>query len=300
MGNLIWEELLLFVLFRQHIVSFKMRNLGSLFASVPRKTSMYYLGAVAAVGTAVLAMPEGVDASADVMHTPEHNWPNNKWWSSYDVASLRRGWEVYQQVCATCHSIEFIAFRNLVGSILTEGEAKALAAEVDVEDGPDKNGEMFDRPGKLSDPIPKPYRNDEEARSSNNNALPPDLSVMVKARHGGPDYIFALLTGYRNPPAGVEVKEPLHFNPYFPGNAIAMTPPLMDGMIEYEDGTEASVAQMAKDVSHFLAWTAEPEHDERKKFGMKNFIVAGCMAVATLYWKRQRWSTVKSRKIKFF
>lgn len=275
-------------------------RLGSMFNFLPKKGSLYCIGTLAAVGTAFVAMPEKVDASGDTMHPQSFDWPNKSWWSSYDVASLRRGWEVYQQVCATCHSIEFIAFRNLVGTILTEEEAKALAADVDITDGPDKNGEMFDRPGKLSDPIPKPYANDEVARSANNNALPPDLSVMIKARHGGPDYVFALLTGYRNPPAGIEVKEPLHFNPYFPGNAIAMTPPLTDGMIEFADGTEASIAQMAKDVSHFLSWTAEPEHDERKKFGMKNFIIAGLMAVATLFWKRQRWSTIKSRKIKFF
>ncbi len=256
--------------------------------------------AFAAAGALALLSADRAGASDDGLHIPHFPWPKAKPWQSFDHASIRRGWLVYKEVCAACHSIEFIAYRNLVGTVLTEDEAKAAAADIDVVDGPDKDGEMYDRPGKLSDYIPRPYANDEAARSANNKALPPDLSIMVKARPGGADYIFALLTGYRNPPAGVDVKEPLHYNPYFPGSAIAMAQALHDGMIEYDDGTPASISQMAKDVTHFLAWTAEPEHDERKKFGLKNYIVASLMAVATLYWKRQKFSTIKSRRIKFF
>jgi ubiquinol-cytochrome c reductase cytochrome c1 subunit len=248
----------------------------------------------------LLAPTEHVNASEDALHTPHFPWPNNKPWQAFDHASLRRGWLVYKEVCAACHSLEFIAYRNLVGTILTEDEAKAAAADNDFVDGPDKNGEMFDRPGKLTDFVARPYANDEAARSANNNALPPDLSVMIKARHGGPDYIFALLTGYRNAPAGITVKEPLHYNAYFPGSAIAMAQALHADMIEFDDGTPASISQMAKDVTHFLAWTAEPEHDERKKFGMKNFVIASGMAVATLFWKRHKFSVIKSRQIKFF
>lgn len=239
-------------------------------------------------------------ASDDAVHVPEFPWPSNGMFDSYDTASLRRGWQVYKEVCASCHSIEFIAYRNLVGTILNEEEAKAEAADQDYEDGPDNEGEMFDRPGKLIDPIPRPYPNDEAARAANNNALPPDLSLMVKARHGGADYIFALLTGYRNAPAGVEIGENLYYNSYFPGQAIGMTQALQDEMLEYEDGTHASISQMAKDVSHFLAWTAEPEHDERKKMGLKNFVIAGMMAATTLYWKRVKWSSLKSRQIRFW
>lgn len=240
------------------------------------------------------------DASGDQLHAPHFPWPNSKPWQSFDHASIRRGWTVYKEVCAACHSLEFVAYRNLVGTVLTEEEAKAEAADQDIQDGPDKNGDMYDRPGKLTDGIPRPYANEEAARSANNNALPPDLSVMIKARPGGADYVFALLTGYRNAPAGVTVREPLYYNPYFPGGAIAMTQALKDGMLQYDDGTPATISQMAKDVTHFLAWTAEPEHDERKKFGMKNFIIASLMAAATLYWKRQKWSILKSRQIKFF
>eukprot|EP01093_Parvamoeba_rugata_P014365 TRINITY_DN462_c0_g2_i1.p2 TRINITY_DN462_c0_g2~~TRINITY_DN462_c0_g2_i1.p2 ORF type:complete len:161 (+),score=5.94 TRINITY_DN462_c0_g2_i1:1-483(+) len=159
---------------------------------------------------------------------------------------------------------------------------------------------MYDRPGKLTDPIPLPYENDEQARAGNNNALPPDLSVMVKARHGGADYIFALLTGYRDAPAGFVVGEGLHYNSYFPGQAIGMAQALLPEMLDYEDGTEATISQMAKDVSMFLNWTAEPEHDERKKMGLKSYVVAGVMAATTLFWKRQKWSVLKTRKIRFY
>merc|ERR1711991_68909 len=266
---------------------------GQSSANVGR--AVFLAGAGAALGLSMMN-----HANDDVMHAPAFPWPNSKPWQAFDHASIRRGWTVYKEVCAACHSLEFVAYRNLVGNVLTEEEAKAEAADIDVVDGPDKDGEMYDRPGKLTDFIPRPYANDEAGRSANNNALPPDLSVMIKARHGGPDYIFALLTGYRNPPAGVTVSEPLYYNPYFPGGAIAMAQALTDDMIEYDDGTPATIGQMAKDVSHFLAWTAEPEHDERKQFGMKNFIVAGVMAVASLYWKRQKWAPQKSRKIKFF
>ena len=164
---------------------------------------------------------------------------------------------------------------------------------------PNDIGEMFERPGKLSDRIPGPYKNEEQARAANGGAYPPDLTLMVKARHYGVDYIFSLLTGYVDAPAGKAMLPGLHYNPYFPGAAIAMAKQLVDGQVEYEDGTVATESQMAKDVASFLAWTAEPEHDERKRSGMQ-FMIAILAALAiTGFYKRFRWSIFKTRKITY-
>ena len=164
---------------------------------------------------------------------------------------------------------------------------------------PNDQGEMFERPGKLSDRYPGPYKNEEQARAANGGALPPDLTLMVKARHSGIDYIVALLTGYVDAPAGKAMLPGLHYNPYFPGGAIAMAKQLTDGQVEYEDGTPGTEMQMAKDVAAFLAWTSEPEHDERKKNGMQ-WLVAILAAIAiTGFYKRFRWSIFKTRKITY-
>jgi ubiquinol-cytochrome c reductase cytochrome c1 subunit len=211
-----------------------------------------------------------------------------------------------------------------------------MAEEVEYEDGPNDQGEMFQRPGKLSDYMPPPYPNEEAARAGNGGALPPDLSLIVKARHGGAvsahwvylsyslltfgtrqDYIFSLLTGYTDPPAGFEIRDGMNYNPYFPGNAISMARVLFDGLVEYDDGvcyrlsrwqnrgtytfrvlgTPATTSQMARDVVTFLNWAAEPEHDERKKIGLKAVILFSALTAISLYVKRHKWSYIKSRKI---
>jgi len=159
---------------------------------------------------------------------------------------------------------------------------------------------MFERPGMLSDYHPKPYPNDNAARFANNGALPPDLSLMIKARARHEDYVFSLITGYCEPPAGITVREGLHYNPYFPGGKIAMAPPLAsNGMVDYEDGTENSISQMAKDVSEFLCWAAEPEHDQRKLLGWKLITFVAIAGVPLLYMKRLKWAVLKHRKIDF-
>ncbi|KAG8807649.1 cytochrome c1, partial [Serendipita sp. 399] len=172
-----------------------------------------------------------------------------------------------------------------------------MAEEVEYPDGPNDQGEMFQRPGKLSDYLPSPYPNEEAARASNGGALPPDLSLIIKARHGGCDYVFSLLTGYVDPPAGVEIREGLNYNPYFPGGAIAMARVLFDGLVEYDDGTPGTTSQYAKDVVTFLNWAAEPEHDDRKKIGLQAIILMSTMTAIALYTKRFKWTTLKSRKI---
>jgi ubiquinol-cytochrome c reductase cytochrome c1 subunit len=231
-------------------------------------------------------------------HIPslDYGWSHHGALASFDAASIRRGFQVYRQVCASCHSVDKVAFRNLIGVTHTEEQLKAIAESYEVEDGPNDQGEMFVRPGKLSDKIPGPYKNEEQARAANNAALPPDLSLMVKSRHYGIDYIVALLTGYVDAPAGKAMLPGLHYNPYFPGGAIAMAKQLVDGQVEYEDGTPATEAQMAKDVACFLAWAAEPEHDERKKSGMQMLTALFVVLAITGFYKRFRWSTVKTRK----
>merc|ERR1719198_2179420 len=182
--------------------------------------------------------------------------------SSFDAASIRRGHMVYAQVCASCHGLSRIAYRNLVGVCYSEAEAKAMAEDTDVMDGPNDEGDMFERPGKLSDYLPSPYPNEEAARFANNGAYPPDLSLIVKARPNCVDYIFALLTGYKEVPAGIAERDTQYYNPYFPGGWIGMPPPLADGGVDYDDGTEATASQMAKDVTVFLAWSSEPVDDD--------------------------------------
>jgi ubiquinol-cytochrome c reductase cytochrome c1 subunit len=186
----------------------------------------------------------------------------------------------------------------LVGVTHTVDEAKAMAEENEYDTEPNDEGGIEKRPGQLSDYLPSPYKNDEAARAANNGALPPDLSLIVKARHGGTNYIFNLLTGYpEEPPPGVKLAEGLNFNPYFPGTGIAMARVLYNDLVEYEDGTPASASQMAKDVVEFLNWSAEPEMDQRKKMGMKVLIITSALFALSVWVKRYKWSPVKTRKV---
>ncbi|EIW79200.1 hypothetical protein CONPUDRAFT_127096 [Coniophora puteana RWD-64-598 SS2] len=233
----------------------------------------------------------------DGLHPGVYPWPHGGLFDTFDHSSIRRGFQVYREVCAACHSLDRIAWRNLVGVSHTVDEARTLAEDIEYEDGPDDNGEMFQRPGKLADYMPKPYPNEEAARAGNAGALPPDLSLIIKARHGGADYVFSLLTGYIDPPAGVEIREGMNYNPYFPGGAIGMARLLFDGLVEYDDGTPATTSQMAKDVVTFLNWAAEPEHDERKKLGLKAVILFSSLFAISIWVKKFKWSVIKNRKI---
>ena len=174
---------------------------------------------------------------------------------------------------------------------------KEIAGEYEFEDGPNDAGEMFMRPGKLSDRHPKPYPNEEAARAGNNGALPPDLSLIVKARNGYEDYVFSLLTGYKDAPAGVTVPDGMHYNPYFAGGQIGMAQNIYDEVVDYDDGTEASAAQIAKDVTTFLKWASEPEHDERKRIGMKVVFLMSLATILSAYHKKFRWTAIKSRVV---
>ncbi|GMH45206.1 hypothetical protein BSKO_13163 [Bryopsis sp. KO-2023] len=254
--------------------------------------------AVAGVaGAAFTQAAMAEEESEHGLHAPQYPWDHTSFFSAFDHAAIRRGHQVYTQVCAACHSVNQLHFRDLIGVAYTEDEVKEMAAEIEVEDGPNDEGEMFFRPGKPSDRMPSPYANEEAARFANGGAYPPDLSLMAKARHDGLNYIFALLLGYREPPAGITVREGLYYNPYFPGGAIAMPKMLVDEGVEYEDGTPATEAQQAKDVTVFLAWAAEPESDERKLMGVKWVFALGLMFVLASYYKRWKWAPLKSRRI---
>lgn len=265
------------------------------------KRAAWIVGTLAAGTGAVTltALAQPTFAGDLVLHPPKFPWTHSGLLDSLDHASIRRGFEVYKQVCAACHSMKYLCYRNLVNVIYTEDEAKAVAEEAQIEDGPNADGDMFERPGKLSDHFQSPYKNDEQARAANNGALPPDLSYIVLARHGGEDYIFSLLTGYTDPPAGVTMMPEQHFNAYFPGGAIGMAQALYNEIIEYSDGTPATQSQMAKDVATFLKWAGEPEHDSRKLYGLRAAIVVSFLGVVAYYVKRFTWSVLKSRQLAF-
>ncbi len=223
---------------------------------------------------------------------PAQDWLFDGVFGTFDKAALQRGFQVYQEVCAGCHGVKYIAFRNLTELGLNEDQVKAIAAEYEVEGGPDFDGEMFTRPAILSDILPSPFANDNAARASNNGALPPDLSLMAKARKGGPDYLHALLTGYGEAPDDVTLNEGMSYNRYFLGNQIAMSPPLDDDAVEYTDGTPATVDQMSLDVVQFLMWTAEPKLEIRKRMGIK--VILFLLVLTALFYasKRKVWSRI--------
>ncbi len=210
-----------------------------------------------------------VNAAGNAPKPPKQEWSFNGMFGTFDRAAAQRGFQVYQEVCAGCHSLRQIDFRHLIGIGYSEEQIKAFAAEAEVTDGPNDEGEMFDRPGIPADALPKPFPNDRAAAASNNGKVPPDLSLMNKARVGGADYVHGILIGYTEVPSGVEVPGGGNYNAYFPGHIIAMAAPLSDEGVEYQDGTRATVAQQAKDVVTFLAWTAEPEMEARKSMGLK-------------------------------
>ena len=224
-------------------------------------------GSIVLVGLALGSID--VNAAGNAPKPPKQEWSFNGMFGTFDRAAAQRGFQVYQEVCAGCHSLRQIDFRHLIGIGYSEEQIKAFAAEVEVADGPNDEGEMFDRPGIPADPLPKPFPNDQAAAASNNGKVPPDLSLMNKARIGGADYVYAILIGYTEAPSGIEVPEGGNYNTYYPGHIIAMAAPLSDEGVEYQDGTKATVAQQAKDVVTFLAWTAEPEMEARKSMGLK-------------------------------
>jgi ubiquinol-cytochrome c reductase cytochrome c1 subunit len=224
---------------------------------------------------------------------PDRKFSFDGIFGTYDRASAQRGFQVYKEVCAACHGMRLLSYRNLRELGLTEAQVAGIASQFEIKDGPNDEGQMFERPGRPADRFRSPFPNDAAARAANNGALPPDLSVMAKARAGGADYLFALLTGYVDPPAGVTVMDGMHYNAYFPGHQIAMGAPLNPDQVEYADGTKATVEQMAHDVSTFLQWAAEPELEQRRALGVKIIIFLTILAGLTYAVKRKVWADVE-------
>lgn len=238
-------------------------------------------------------------------HGPEGGFSFDGPLGNWDYAQLQRGYQVYREVCAACHSLKYVAFRDLGQLGYTEGQVKALAAEWTVPGVDPDTGEATTRPGTPTDYFPSPYANNIAAAAANNNAIPPDLSLMAKARHGGSDYIYSLLTGYGDKPAALaeefpefETPEGLHYNPYFANLNLAMAEPLTaDGQVTYGAGNpEPSKAQMAEDVSAFLMWTAEPKMEQRKQAGWWFLIFMIFATILAWFSKKQIWASVKPKR----
>ena len=236
--------------------------------------------------------------SADTEKFLETDWSFKGLFGKFDRASLQRGYQVYTEVCAACHSMQYLSYRNLAepgGPEFTEDQAKAIAASFEVLDGPNSDGEMFLRPAKLSDKFVKPYENVEASKAANGGAYPPDMSVLAKARMGGADYIYSLLLGYEDPPADIKLDDGVYYNKYMYGNKIKMSAPLSDGLVEYNDGTEATEQQMAKDITTFLMWSAEPHLETRHKTGFRVIVYLIILSVLVYLTMKKIWSRVETK-----
>ncbi|MBX2856178.1 MAG: cytochrome c1 [Rhodobacteraceae bacterium] len=264
----------------------------------------------AAAGAAVLALTAAPSfAAGGGVGVIDHDWSFEGPFGTFDKAELQRGWQVYSQVCSSCHSMEYLHYRDLSdpnGPALPPEQVKAMAAEFEVEVGPDSEGEMFTRPAILSDKLAKPFPNKEAAMSANGGAYPPDLTLITKARTGytgiikqmmegtgGVEYVYSLMLGYtEEPPEGFDVGD-LSYNKYFPGHLIAMGQPLYGDDVEYQDGTEATIEQQAHDLVAFLAWAAEPQMVERKQAGLRNIILLIIFGALVWYSNKKLWKPIK-------
>lgn len=285
-----------------------------------RRPSRTLRGAIIALSLAFVGTGLGTPAHA-ASEEPEiakQPWSFSGVTGHYDRAQLQRGFQVYQEVCAACHGMRLLRYRNLGepgGPEFSADAVKAIAAAVEVPDGPNDDGEMFERPGRPADAFRSPYANDNEARAVNGGALPPDLSVMAKARsipthaafaplgwardiiagyqEGGPDYLHALMTGYEDAPEGTEMAEGMHYNAAFAGHQIAMPSPLSEDLVDYTDGSPKTVDQYSRDVSAYLMWAAEPKLEERKRLGLRVLIYLIILAVLLYLTKRLIWSKLE-------
>jgi ubiquinol-cytochrome c reductase cytochrome c1 subunit len=277
-------------------------------------------GLAALVTAAALAVTAPAFAATEGADIPRQDWTFAGITGHFDKPQLRRGYQVYKNVCAACHGLRQLYYRNLGepgGPMFSQASVETFAAEVQVTDGPDDNGEMFQRPGKPTDRFVSPYPNAKAAAAAQNGAVPPDLSLIVKARtiqahsawymdpirwvsdvftgyqEQGADYLYALLVGYREPPAGVTMAPGMNYNEAFPGHQIAMPNPLSDGLVTYDDGAPATADQYARDVTAFLAWAAEPTLEERKRMGLKVMVFLIILSALLYLSKRALWRNVE-------
>ncbi len=235
--------------------------------------------------------------SAEKIEYLTTDWSFKGLFGKFDRGALQRGYQVYTEVCSSCHSMKYLSYRNLAeegGPEFSIAQAKAIAASFEVTDGPNDDGEMFTRPGKLSDKFVMPYDNVKAAQAANGGAYPPDMSVLVKARGGGVDYIYSLLQGYEDPPVGMSLDDGVYYNKYMYGNKIKMANQLSDGLVEYGDGTTASVEQMSKDVTTFLMWAAEPHLESRHQMGFKAIVYLIILTILVYFSMKKIWSRIET------
>jgi ubiquinol-cytochrome c reductase cytochrome b/c1 subunit len=270
-------------------------------------------GLVAALAAALIACGATAATAQEQEKPPQLRWSFSGPFGLYNAEQLQRGFKIYREVCSNCHSLKLLTFRDLAapgGPAFTPAQAAAIAAQFQVTDGPNDQGEMFQRPGRPADHFPPPFANEQAARAANGGATPPDMSVLAKARgyergfprfvfdvftqyqEAGPDYIAALLRGYEDTPKGFSLPEGAHYNKYFPGHALGMPPPLSDGQVEYTDGTPADLQHYSQDIAAFLMWAAEPTLDARKRIGFQVIIFLIILAGLLYFTKKKVWLKV--------
>ena len=247
----------------------------------------------------ILGFAQNAYSSEKKVEFLKNNWNFEGVFGTFDRASLQRGYQVYQEVCSGCHSMQHLSYRNLSekgGPEFTKEEAKAIAAQFEVTDGPNEDGEMFTRPARLSDKFVSPFPNVKAAAVANGGAYPPDMSVLAKARKGGADYIYSLLMGYEEAPAGYELDDGVYYNKYMAGNKIKMAEPIYEDAVQYSDGTKATKEQITKDVTAFLVWAGDPHLESRHKMGFKVFFYLIILLTLVYLSKQKVWSRFERKK----
>ncbi|KAM0733225.1 Cytochrome c1-2, heme protein, mitochondrial [Formica fusca] len=257
------------------------------------------VGVGATCGALLYFLDRSVRAGEHVAHLPRYPWDFEGFLTSLDHSAVRRGWQVYRTACYTCHSLRYVRFMDLIDVSHTEDEVKAIAADYEIEDGPDEEGNYYKRSGKSSDLLPLPYPNDEAARSANFGAYPPDMTYFILSKWNGRNYLFSLLTGWMEPPAGVSLTDQQYFNAYFPGNVIGMGQMLIEGAVDYDDGTPATTSQMAKDLVQFLSWTSSQNFDARKQMFIRMVGIWLIAWASIVHYMRYTWSILRSRQIAY-
>ncbi|MCC6887190.1 MAG: cytochrome b N-terminal domain-containing protein [Hyphomicrobiales bacterium] len=287
---------------------------GSITEAVLKRGSAAAAVALAAIFAGTVALSSPALAAGEAETPPKQRWSFAGPFGTFDRAQLQRGFRVYREVCQTCHGVALLSFRNLAepgGPEFTRAQAAVIAAEYQVPDEPDDQGEVKERPARLADRFPPPYKNENQARARF-NGVPPDLSVIIKARgyergfpwfivdlftqyqEHGADYLVALLTGYTEPPANTEAPAGTFYNRYFPGHFLTMPQPLSDSQIEYTDGTKPTAEQLARDVTAFLAWAAEPHLEARKRLGLQVIVFLVVFAGLLYFTKKKVWKSVEA------
>ena len=242
----------------------------------------------------IISFPYTSMAAGEKIDYPKLNWSFSSIIGTFDRASQQRGLQVYKEVCSGCHGLRLLAYRNLKAIGYNDDEIKAFASENNVDTIND-DGEVVERPARPSDKFVSPYPNEQAARAANSGAYPPDLSLIIKARSGGADYLHALLTGYVDAPAEKKVPDGMYYNKYYSGNLIGMPQPLYEDGVTYADGTKASPDQMAKDVTAFLAWVSEPEMEDRKRLGISVILFLLVLTILSYLAMKQIWAPIKNK-----